>query len=323
LNWNLITFGLLLATAAALFVFGVRRFFSSHWGADATKIKHRLHAMNGDMAVRRNALVKKRVLSSNERFDAQLQRIPRITDLDVFVRQAGLSLNVGQFVLCCAALWLLSTWCAGLLGAPLWLAVLWGVAPTVLWLLWLQHKRRKRVFDIEAQLPETLDLIARAMQAGHAFSSALLIVGSEGPNPIREEFQTTFDEINFGIPTETALQHLTQRVASHNLQFFVVAVLIQLETGGNLTELLKTLSTLIRDRRSITSRVRVLTAEGRLSAWILGVLPFGIGLLLAAINPEFISKLWTDPMGIRMLQVSLALMAVGVWWMWRMVRIKI
>jgi PAS domain S-box-containing protein len=113
------------------------------------------------------------------------------------------------------------------------------------------------------------------------------------------------------------------RVASNNLQFFVVAVLIQLETGGNLTELLKTLSTLIRDRRSITSRVRVLTAEGRLSAWILGLLPFGIGLLLAAINPEFISKLWTDPMGIRMLQVSLALMALGVWWMWRMVRIKI
>jgi tight adherence protein B len=119
------------------------------------------------------------------------------------------------------------------------------------------------------------------MQAGHAFSSALLIVGVEGTQPIRGEFQTTFDEINFGIPTETALHHLTLRVASNDLRFFVVAVLIQLETGGNLTEILKSLATLIRDRQRIAGTVRVLTAEGRLSAWILGLLPFVIAAVLS------------------------------------------
>jgi tight adherence protein B len=112
-------------------------------------------------------------------------------------------------------------------------------------------------------------------------------------------------------------------VASSDLRFFVVAVLIQLETGGNLSEILKSLSALIRDRQRIAGSVRVLTAEGRLSAWILGLLPFVIALLLTVINPEFISKLWTDPLGILMLQVSLGLMAIGVWWMWHMVRIRI
>jgi tight adherence protein B len=112
-------------------------------------------------------------------------------------------------------------------------------------------------------------------------------------------------------------------VASSDLRFFVVAVLIHLETGGNLTEIFKSLTALIRERQRIAGSIRVLTAEGRLSAWILGLLPFIIAALLNAINPEFISMLWTEPMGIRMLQGSLGLMLVGVWWMWRMVRIRI
>jgi tight adherence protein B len=119
------------------------------------------------------------------------------------------------------------------------------------------------------------------------------------------------------------MHHLTTRVASSDLRFFVVAVLIQLETGGNLTEILKSLASLIRERQRIAGSVRILTAEGRLSAWILGLLPFAIASLLTVINPEFISKLWTDPLGIRMLQVSLGLMLLGVIWMWRMVRIEI
>ena len=112
-------------------------------------------------------------------------------------------------------------------------------------------------------------------------------------------------------------------MASSDLRFFVVAVLIQLETGGNLTEILKSLAALIRDRQRIAGTVRVLTAEGRLSAWILGLLPFGLAGILSVVNPDFISKLWTDPLGIRMLQVSLSLMAIGVWWMWCMVRVEI
>ena len=323
MNWNLMTFAILLVLAVGLFMVGTYRFWGSHWGENASLIKRRLRALSGDFRVLSQSLVKTRLLSELPVLNAWLTRVPHIAEVDRFLTQAGLSWNVGRFLSVNLALWLFSWIATWLSGVSLWLAFVLGSVPTLFWALYLQYQRRQRVFNIEAQLPDTLDLMARAMQAGHAFSSALLIVGSEGTHPIREEFQATFDEINFGITTEVALKHLTSRVASSDFRFFVVAVLIQLETGGNLTEILKSLAALIRDRQRISGSVRVLTAEGRLSAWILGLLPFVIALLLSLINPEFISKLWTEPMGIRMLQVSLGLMVIGIWWMWRMVRIRI
>ena len=322
MNWNFISFLTLVILAVTLFIVGMLRFWSTYWGENASLIKQRLRVITGELGVENQSLVKTRLLSRTAPVNALLHQVPHIERLDTFLSQAGVTWNVSQFLVTCFL-----TWLGTCLGAwmMLNLSIAWliGCVPVFFGLLFLQHKRRQRVFQIEAQLPDTLELMARAMQAGHAFSSALLIVGAEGTSPIRGEFQTTFDEINFGIPTETALHHLTLRVASSDLRFFVVAVLIQLETGGNLTEILKSLANLIRDRQRIAGSVRVLTAEGRLSAWILGLLPFGIALVLSVINPEFISKLWTEPMGILMLQVSLSLMAMGIWWMWRMVRIRI
>jgi tight adherence protein B len=322
MNWNILAFLTLAALALSLLLAGLTQIWHTQWGKSATRIKQRMRFITGELAVESRSLMKKRLLSQTPFFDAMLNKVPRMDDMDTLLTQAGVSWSMGQFLLTGLLLWLgtfITTWVMLGLGAA-WLL---ASVPIVLSLLFLQHSRHQRVVRIEAQLPDTLDLMARAMQAGHAFSSAVLIVGTEGMQPIRGEFQTTFDEINFGIPTATALQHLTQRVASSDLRFFVVAVLIQLETGGNLSEILKSLSALIRDRQRIAGSVRVLTAEGRLSAWILGLLPFVIALLLTVINPEFISKLWTDPLGILMLQVSLSLMAIGVWWMWHMVRIRI
>jgi tight adherence protein B len=323
MNWNFISFLTLVILAVTLFIMGSLRLWGTYWSDNATLIKQRLRIITGDFGVETRSLVKTRLLSGVPTFNRWLKQIPRIEDLDVFLTQAGVTWNVLQFLFGISLLWIATILSLALMGISFGAGLVAGAVPVIFVLLVLQHKRRERVFQIEAQLPDTLDLMARAMQAGHAFSSALLIVGAEGTNPIRAEFQNTFDEINFGIPTETALHHLTLRVASSDLRFFVVAVLIQLESGGNLTEILKSLAGLIRDRQRIAGSVRVLTAEGRLSAWILGLLPFGIAMLLRVINPEFISKLWTEPMGIRMLQVSLGLMAIGVWWMWRMVRIRI
>lgn len=322
MSWNVIAFLALAALALSLLLAGLSQIWRTQWSKSASQIKQRMRFITGELAVESRSLMKKRLLSQTPFFDAMLNKVPRMDDMDTLLTQAGVSWSMGQFLLSGLLLWL-GTFITA------WVMLGWGTAwllaniPILLSLLFLQHSRHQRVVRIEAQLPDTLDLMARAMQAGHAFSSAVLIVGTEGMQPIRGEFQTTFDEINFGIPTAAALQHLTQRVASSDLRFFVVAVLIQLETGGNLSEILKSLSALIRDRQRIAGSVRVLTAEGRLSAWILGLLPFVIALLLTVINPEFISKLWTDPLGILMLQVSLSLMAIGVWWMWHMVRIRI
>ena len=316
-------FAFLILLAVALFSFGLFQLWSEYWGESAAIIKSRLRIMTGDLHVNSHALLKTRLLSRVRWVEWLLLKIPRIDAVDIYLTQAGMKCNVSTFLMRCAALIVLSLILSRLISSAWLFQIFFALAPCMIWIGYLQHQRRKRVLQIEAQLPDTLDLMARAMQAGHAFSSALLIVGSEGAPPIRTEFQTTFDEINFGISTEAALHHLTQRVASRDLRFFVVAALIQLETGGNLTEILKTLSALIRERQRIAGSVRVLSAEGRLSAWILGGLPFGIAAALSVISPAFISKLWTEALGIQMLEVSLTLMAVGIWWMWSMVRVRI
>lgn len=322
MSWNFIAFVILVFLAVVTFIASMLKLWSNYWGEDTTRIKQRLRMLTGEVSVDSPSLVKTRLLSRWPVAQELLTQVPYIEYLDIFLAQSGVSWNVSQFLAICVVLGF-GTFLATMSFLGAGMAWLLGFVPVVLVVFYLQHKRRSRVVQIELQLPDTLDLMARAMQAGHAFSSALLIVGTEGLQPIRGEFQTTFDEINFGIATETALYRLTQRVASKDLRFFVVAVMIQLETGGNLTEILKSLASLIRDRQRIAGTVRVLTAEGRLSAWILGLLPFVIASILSVINFEFISKLWTQPMGIHMLQVSLALMALGVWWMWRMVRIRI
>jgi tight adherence protein B len=172
-------------------------------------------------------------------------------------------------------------------------------------------------------LPDALDLMGRAMKAGHAFPSALQMVGEQMAEPIALEFGIVFDEINYGISTQGALNNLTARVPSTDLSYFVIAVLIQRETGGNLAELLGNISELIRARLRLLGTIRVLSAEGKLSAWILTLLPFALGLMLQIVNPEFIGKLWTDPVGIKMVGGALFMMVVGIYAMSRIIKIRV
>lgn len=316
-------FIVMLVVALSLFTIGSLLWWSSHWGEDVLTVKRRLQFLKGDLQIDSQTLIKTRLLSQSILINQVLQKIPNVSNLDIFLTQAGIQLDVGTFLFRCLIWMCFTSIAANFIVMALSLKLILVVIGPVLWIFYLQRQRKQRVSKIDSQLPDTLDLMARAMQAGHAFSSALLIVGSEGSPPIRNEFQITFDEINFGISTESALHHLTQRVASSDLRFFVIAVLIQLETGGNLTEILKSLAGLIRDRQRIAGSVRVLTAEGRMSAWILGLLPFAIAAILSVLNHEFISKLWTDPLGIRMLEVSFTLMLFGIFWMWRMVSVKV
>jgi tight adherence protein B len=176
---------------------------------------------------------------------------------------------------------------------------------------------------VEEVLPDTLDFIARALRAGHAFSAALAMVGQEGQEPLRSEFRTTFDEINFGVATQEALNNLSQRVPSSDLRFFVVAVLIQRETGGNLAEILGNISKLVRDRLKLYGRIRVLSAEGKLSAWILTLLPFATAALINIVNPSFMSVLWKDPVGLKIVAGTCMMMVVGIFWMWRIIKIRV
>jgi len=149
------------------------------------------------------------------------------------------------------------------------------------------------------------------------------MVATESPEPIAQEFRTAFDEISFGTSVPDAMTHLAERVPSNDLRYMVVAVITQRETGGNLAELLTNTASLIRGRHKLLGAVRVLATEGKLSAWILVILPFALAGVMQAANPDFLKTLWTDPAGLNVVIGALLAMAVGVFWMWRVVKIRV
>lgn len=302
---------------------GVYLTWNAYRGPEANRIKRRLQAMSAAGVTIETKLLKKRMLSEVPALERILLQLPRVQHLDRLLIQAGTNMTVAGFhvvIAVCVAVAILIAYFA---AVPIWLGVLMGIGAAFLPFGYLFNQRDKRLHNIEVQLPDALDLMARALRAGHAFSSALNMVGQEGPEPIAQEFRTTFDEINFGVPVQKALMNLATRVASTDLRYFVVAVLIQRETGGNLAELMENIAMLIRERLKLAATVRVLSAEGRLSAWILGVLPFAVGGLINVVNPKFLSLLWTDPAGLNVVAGALVLMVFGVIWMWRVITIRV
>jgi tight adherence protein B len=267
--------------------------------------------------------VKKRLLAQTPALDRLLLQLPRVHQVDRLVLQSGVRLNVASFLgltLAGGVAGLVLSW---LLHLPAWIAIIVVVAVAGLPTFYVYAAKARRLHTIEAQLPDALDLMGRAMRAGHAFAGSLKMVGDEMPEPIAAEFRLTFDEINYGIPLQDALTNLATRVPSTDLRYFVIAVLIQRETGGNLAELLDNISALIRARLKLLGTIRVLSAEGRLSAWILTVLPFVLAAVINLINPDFMALLWKDPTGLKLVGAALALMIVGILWMWRTIRIRV
>jgi tight adherence protein B len=190
-------------------------------------------------------------------------------------------------------------------------------------LLVLLRKRQARLIRLEQQLPEAADFFCRALCAGHSFANVMQMVGEEMPEPIAGEFKFAYEEINYGVPMNEALHNLALRVPLTDLRYLVIAVLIQRESGGNLAEVLGNISRLIRARLRLLAQVRVMSAEGRLSAWILGLLPLGVLALMLLTNPDYVRVLWTDPVGVRLIWYALLMATVGVLWMRNVIRIRV
>ncbi len=268
-------------------------------------------------------IVQRRTLSRFEVLDRYLGQVPGIQALDRFLVQANCPLDVSQSLLLAGVLMVVAGVASMVLHGSALFMGLAMLATLGGGMYYLRYRAAQRIVAIENQLPDALDLMVRALQSGHAFVSALQITASESRAPMADELRKVFDEIQLGLGVPSALQHLASRIDSKEIRYFVVAVLIQNETGGNLADVLRKTATLIRERQKIAGVVRVLSAEGRISAWILSVMPFLLAFFLYLINPEFVSALWKDPMGLAMLGVSLGLMLLGIFWMSRMVRIKV
>ena len=298
--------------------------WNSSMGPEAKRIQHRLQAMSaGSATSAQSSIVKQRLLAEAPATERLLLRIPRVQHLDRLLVQSGLEWSVAKFL----GLTLVLVGAALVVGLALqfyWPFIVLGMlAVATLPYLYVLNARQKRIHTIESQLPDALELMSRALRAGHSFPSSLEMVATEGPNPIAGEFKTTFDEVNYGIPMQDALKNMTTRIASSDLRYFVIAVLIQRETGGNLAELLDNLAKLMRERFKLIGHIRVLSAEGKLSAWILTLLPFALAGVIQVIHPKFLAVLYEDPAGLKMIYTAALLMAVGIFWMRQIIKIRV
>ena len=297
------------------------------WDPELKRVKAQLRAISPRASGGEDLdLTRKRLLSNVPWFHRLLitirYRIPVIEKLDRLVMQAKVQKPLGLFLLIAIALGFTSLLAVGkTAGYLVALPVSLFLAMTPFF--YLQFKKNKRMRKFESQLPEALDLVARALRAGHAFSGGLYLVAQEFDDPIGPEFAKTLDEINFGSGVPEAMKGLMNRVDCPDLRFFVVSVILQRETGGNLAEILESIGRLIRDRFKLMGRVRTLSADGRLSAIILISLPFIVAFAMTFISPDHIKFLIFDPTGRVLILWIIINMILGVLVMRRIIRIKV
>lgn len=268
-------------------------------------------------------IIRQRVMSDIPFLNHILIKAPGIIKLDNLISQANAKQSSGFFILLALFLSLIG-FLAGatviknqLIG--LGLILIGGSLP----FLYLSHLKRKRIGKFKRQLPEALDLMSRALKAGHAFTNGMKLAADEFDDPLGPEFAEALDEINFGISVPDALRNMTKRIDCSEIRYFVVGVILQRETGGNLSELMGILSYLIREKFKFEGKVRTLSAEGRLSAVILIALPFFIAGYLQFQNPKYLATLFMDPIGKVMIIGAAIMMIIGIFVMKKMVKIEV
>jgi tight adherence protein B len=239
------------------------------------------------------------------------------------ISQAGLTMKAGKVVLLSGCLGLGTYLLVGAFYPQFPIALIFGAAATSAPFLVISWLREKRLRQFEERFPEALDLLGRAVRAGHAFTTGLEMIAKESSEPIAGEFRTTFEEQNFGLPLRDALLNMTERIPSIDVRFFVTALLIQKETGGNLAEILDGLARVIRDRFRIYREVKVRTAQGRLTAGILIALPIFMMIVLTVLNPTYMRVLFDDPRGPAILTVAAAMQFVGSLMLWKIIHIEV
>jgi tight adherence protein B len=246
----------------------------------------------------------------------------KVDNLQRRLLQADIYLSPHSFisiVILLAALGFLIGWLMGILMWSLGLSLTLGMIPIVV----LRWKRNRKTLKIERYMPDAMELLARSLRAGHTLQGTLELVSQEVPKPLGTELRITYEEQRLGLSMSQAFRRMGERVASRDLQFFVTAVLIQSETGGNLAEILDNIGTIIRDRLKLKGKVKSLTAEGRFSALILSLLPFITFLAFYLINQKYIMILLRDPMGVKLLTGGIISIIVGILIMKKMVTIKV
>jgi tight adherence protein B len=321
MEW-VIGFGLFVATLCV--VEGILFLFRPKWDPDSITPEKRLER-SATPTFREPTvdLVRRRRLSDIPGFHEILSKIPIMSQLDRLVIQANSRLPLGVFILLSLVLVALTYLMLMVLTHSNLLSLLIGLVAGTIPFLYLKLKKRQRMKKFERQFPDALDLMARSLRAGHAFSGGLQMVAQEFDDPMGPEFQRVMNEINYGSPVDQALKNLTHRIDVKDLTFFTVSVIVQRETGGNLAAILESIARLVRERFKLQGKIRALSAEGKLSAVILLGLPFLVALALSIVNPTYLRVLLNDPLGRILIVIALCMMCFGIIMTRKIIAIKV
>lgn len=314
----LVFFLTLLAVLAGYFLLGPSR-------AEKAEVKKRLSLLElrNLQASDIPEYLKTELLSNVPSLNRILSHLNLAVRIDRRLKQADLEINVGTFILLSIVLLVAGPIAGMVFHWPLVVSLVIGMLLSCIPNTVVNFKRRLRIKKFLSHFPDALEMFARSLRAGHSFTGAIQLVAQEMPPPIGPEFQKVFDEQNLGIPLRQALVGLTDRIDSLDVKFFVTAILIQRETGGNLAEIIDKISHVIRERFRIQGQLKIFTAQARLTGGILAFLPIAVGLLIGMINPLYIRPLWAERTGRILLCIAGAMQITGMLVIRKIIRIKI
>lgn len=268
------------------------------------------------------SMLRDQYLNDLSPFEKSIENIPFLMPLSRAVEQSGESVSVAKLLIKCLIY--------SLFAIPVYLflpsfllvatvAIILFFIPIIL----LLRKRAARLARFEEQLPEALDIMARALKAGHPFTETLNLISEEMQQPIAGEFGRVFSDLNFGLPLKTSLQGMLVRIPSMSLHTLITAVLIQRESGGALAEILEKVAAVIRGRFKLQRKLKTLSAEGRMSAWILAMIPFVLAFVMMVISPDYLPMLLSEPIGKQLIVAAFFMMIIGVFWIRKVIRIEV
>lgn len=297
------------------------------FGESRSARKRLRHRMNGLVSTpeteQRLSLLRQQYLRELKPFEKWLESLAVLQPLTTLIAQSGYAVPAYRIVAIAMGMAVAAGGGGYTLTKEYWVVLAAAIVAAFMPFAYLRNKRAKRIASIEEQLPNAVDVIIRALRAGHPFIEAMRLVSSEMPSPVKDEFHTTFNEINYGGDVRTALLGLLQRVPSILIMSLVTAVLVQREAGGNLAEVLEKIVSVIRSRFRFQRRVRTLSAEGRISAWVLTLTPFALFVLISLVNPNYMPMLTDSPRGGNLITISAALIVVGIFWLKKILNIKV
>lgn len=302
-------------------VFGVGFLFTSR---QDTNVEARLAAFTGGQSVNRKDNAESLIRDGLDTTSGLINGVvAKFEKLPLFFRQADSPLKFEHFLVACGGAAALGAMGCMIARAPGPMIPVGAACGFGLPWMWLMMRRKRRFYRFEKQLPDALDLMGRALRSGHSLASGLNVVASEMPTPICQEFRAVYDEQNMGIPLEQALRNMLTRIPNLDLKFFVTAVNIQRQAGGDLAEILSKIAGLVRERFKLLGQVKALTGEGRMSGVVLMALPIVLFLAVYYINADYVMVLFTHPLGQKMLYTAIFMQVLGAICIKKIVDIKV